>query len=426
MEKGEYLLDEDELVGRTTAGNAEADDHGGPADDRVVSGAEEGGKESSGHRREEGAESEIIEGRRHGEIRENVHQGRDVKHPGRGGRKGREGCGSGMQMPSRRTRLAVALAALGFVGVVGLWWAHGRTRTEVARGTHAGGSSATVAGLPPELAKVLRSERQAVIRHPTPSPAPQQFPAGGKSIAVQQAIVGGAVLAGRHHAVTHVPNEKAVVPVSGKTILSGQDTPLAPAGKALAGGKALASSKALLVGEALRAGESSQGSAQAPAVHHGAVPKKGAARQDSGFVAGGGDQAKVLEEIRSLKVEMAGVKAALANERKAVGTLPSMDKRLVVLHGALERLLKNAEAGSHAKVRDGRRGKKGKAHAGSRRVKRVMGYRLLAVVGDQAVVEDMGTGRVRVLRTNERLDGLVVYQVAGGAVVTNYGVMGEK
>ncbi len=116
----------------------------------------------------------------------------------------------------------------------------------------------------------------------------------------------------------------------------------------------------------------------------------------------------------------------LANERKAVGTLPSMDKRLVVLHGALERLLKNAEAGSHAKVRDGRRGKKGKAHAGSRRVKRVMGYRLLAVVGDQAVVEDMGTGRVRVLRTNERLDGLVVYQVAGGAVVTNYGVMGEK
>ncbi|OBS08990.1 hypothetical protein Thpro_022107 [Acidihalobacter prosperus] len=52
------------------------------------------------------------------------------------------------------------------------------------------------------------------------------------------------------------------------------------------------------------------------------------------------------------------------------------------------------------------------------------GYRLLAVVGDQAVVEDMGTGRVAVLKTNEHLGGLTVYQVSGGEVVTNYGVFG--
>mgnify|MGYP000727103353 CR=1 FL=1 len=398
MEKGEYLLDEDELVGRTTAGHAEADDHGGPEDDRVVASAEGGGEEAGGHRREEEVEAKILEGRQRGEIRENVLRGRESGHRVRRGRESSEGHSSFVRMPSKRTKLVVALAALGFVGVVGLWWAHGRARTEVARGTQAGGSSVAVAGLPPELAKVLRSERQAVIRHPTPSPAVQQSPAGGKSIAVQQAIVGAAVLSGRHPAVTQAPNEKTVVPVAGKTVLSRQGTPLAPAGipvPTLAGGKALL------------AGESLLGRTPAFTVRHSAIPAKDT----------------VLEEIRSLKVEMAGVKAALANERKAVGALPDMDKRLVVLHGALEKLLKNAEAGVHAKVRGG---KKGKAHAGSRHMKRVMGYRLLAVVGGQAVVEDMGTGRVKVLRANGRLGGLMVYQVTGGAVVTNYGVMGGK
>ncbi len=376
MEKGEYLLDEDELVGRTTAGHAEADDHGGPEEDRVVASAEGEGEEAGGHRREEEVEAKILEGRQRGEIRENVLRGRESGHRVRRGRESSEGHGFGVRMPSRRTKLAVAMVALGVVGAVGFWWAHGRS--EVARGTNTGSGSEAMAGLPPELAKVLRSGSAVAIRHSALShavpvvPVGRQSPAGGKQ-------AGGNPLIGQHR----------VVAVAGKAILVVPGSSLVPVGipvPALAGGKALL------------AGESSRSRTLAPTA------------KDT-----------VLEEIRSLKVEMAGVKAALANERKAVGALPDMDKRLVVLHGALEKLLKNAEAGAHAKVRSG---KKGKVHAGSRRVKRVMGYRLLAVVGDQAVVEDMGTGRVKVLRANGRLGGLVVYQVTGGAVVTNYGVMG--
>lgn len=411
MEKDEYLLDEDELVGRATKGRAEANDHGGPEDDRVVAGTEDVNKGAGEQGREDEVEAKSIDGEQRGEAREDVRRGREWERPGR---DGREGHGFGMRMPSKRTKLAVAMVALGFVGVVGFWWAHGRAehgRAEVARGTNAGGSSEAMAGLPPELAKVLRPGHAVAIRHSAPPPVVPVAPV---------VTAGGTPIVGRHRIAARAPagvpkpgvftNRKVVAPVAEAAILAKPGNPLAPvgipapapvSGSPPANGKALAGSKALL------AGESSRGGTSAPAVRNSTIPAKDT----------------VLEEIRSLKAEMAGVKAALANERKAVGVLPAMDKRLVVLHGALEKLLKNAEAGSraHAKVRSG---KKGKAHAGSRRVKRVMGYRLLAVVGDQAVVEDMGTGRVRVLRANGRLGGLVVYQVAGGAVVTNYGVMG--
>lgn len=50
------------------------------------------------------------------------------------------------------------------------------------------------------------------------------------------------------------------------------------------------------------------------------------------------------------------------------------------------------------------------------------GYKLLDVVGHQAIIEDMGTGQVASLKDNGSIGNMTVYQVASHEVVTNYGV----
>lgn len=50
------------------------------------------------------------------------------------------------------------------------------------------------------------------------------------------------------------------------------------------------------------------------------------------------------------------------------------------------------------------------------------GYKLLSVIGDQAVIENLSSGDVKVLKANDGIGAMTVYQVTPRQVVTNYGV----
>ena len=154
-------------------------------------------------------------------------------------------------------------------------------------------------------------------------------------------------------------------------------------------------------------GVPAKGAAALPSMGSGAGVNAGS----SSLMSGGSDVASALDGLKS---QLSTLEDELSVDKKTrqqhQDHTQSMNKALTALsstvtsmRGALDKLMSRVTA------------KKGSQPI-------LNGYKLLEVVGKQAVFEDMGTGEAAVLRANGTLGQLTVYQVTGGQVVTNFGV----
>ncbi|APZ42594.1 hypothetical protein [Acidihalobacter ferrooxydans] len=152
----------------------------------------------------------------------------------------------------------------------------------------------------------------------------------------------------------------------------------------------------------------------APAV---ATPQKTFATAPSMATQAPSSTPVLLGAVSDIKSQLATLETQLANQRQqgvSKKAIASIEKQVGALHSALTLLrVQIADLTNKMKV-------------GTAAHPVLAGYRLIAVIGDQAVIEQVATNRVAVLGTNGNLGNLTVYQVGNGQVVTNYGVFSAQ
>lgn len=281
----------------------------------------------------------------------------------------------------RRTRLAVSMAVLAAVGTGGILWVRHNER-------------ATPSAVPMVARHVERHIQKRIEHRGHAAPNLAQLP----------------------------PQLRAALQQAGKTGPQGAKRPLfAAAGQSAVGGNGR-------VAAGLRtkpAHATPEPAVSRPVAHTQAHRANFSPAQKTASTGSGAEV--VGKEVVSLRAALDSVQKKLDRQSAALSELPDMNHNLEALRNSLRSLLARARHVEHRRVL-GKRGSVARRHQRRRPVRvagvgGVNGYRLLDIVGEQAIVEDERTGRVAVLGVNAHFDGLTVYQITGHAVVTNFGVM---